>query len=108
MTGARREGSGGRPGPAHKNTQQTPGSDPLKILVLGAGVIGTTSAYFLARAGHEVIVIERRPGGAHGYHAKCFTGWNAEAALARQAAALLLIIVLMALTLLSLPITNRL
>ncbi len=34
----------------------------MKILVLGAGVIGTTSAYFLARAGHEVIVIERRPG----------------------------------------------
>ncbi|MEE8515587.1 MAG: FAD-dependent oxidoreductase, partial [Alphaproteobacteria bacterium] len=34
----------------------------MKILVLGAGVIGTTSAYFLARAGHEVIVVERRPG----------------------------------------------
>ncbi len=34
----------------------------MKILVLGAGVIGTTSAYFLARAGHEVIVVERHPG----------------------------------------------
>lgn len=31
------------------------------------------------------IVIERRPGGAHGYHAEHFTGLNAEAALARAA-----------------------
>lgn len=31
------------------------------------------------------VVIERRPRGAHGYHADCFTGMNARAALARQA-----------------------
>jgi D-amino-acid dehydrogenase len=34
----------------------------LKIIVLGSGVVGTTSAYFLAKAGHEVTVIERQPG----------------------------------------------
>jgi D-amino-acid dehydrogenase len=31
----------------------------VKILVLGAGVIGTTSAWYLAQAGHEVTVIDR-------------------------------------------------
>jgi len=34
----------------------------MKILVLGAGVIGTTSAYYLAKAGHEVVVVDRQPG----------------------------------------------
>jgi D-amino-acid dehydrogenase len=34
----------------------------MRVIVLGAGVIGTTSAWFLAKAGHEVTVIERRPG----------------------------------------------
>jgi len=33
----------------------------MKIIVLGAGVIGTTSAWFLARSGHEVTVVERQP-----------------------------------------------
>ncbi|MDP3670306.1 MAG: D-amino acid dehydrogenase [Telluria sp.] len=33
----------------------------MKVIVLGSGVIGTTSAYFLAKAGHEVTVIERQP-----------------------------------------------
>ena len=32
--------------------------DDMKILVLGAGVVGTTSAWFLAKAGHEVTVVE--------------------------------------------------
>jgi D-amino-acid dehydrogenase len=31
----------------------------MKIAVLGAGVIGMTTAYFLRKAGHEVVVIER-------------------------------------------------
>lgn len=31
----------------------------MKVIVLGAGVIGVTSAYFLARAGHQVIVLEK-------------------------------------------------
>ena len=32
----------------------------MKIIVLGAGVIGVTSAWYLSAAGHEVTVIERR------------------------------------------------
>jgi D-amino-acid dehydrogenase len=32
----------------------------VKIIVLGAGVIGVTSAWYLAAAGHEVAVVERR------------------------------------------------
>ncbi|HEX6155063.1 MAG TPA: D-amino acid dehydrogenase [Burkholderiales bacterium] len=32
----------------------------MKIIVLGAGVIGVTGAWYLAAAGHEVSVIERR------------------------------------------------
>ena len=31
------------------------------MLVLGAGVIGATSAWYLARAGHEVMVVDRQP-----------------------------------------------
>ncbi len=34
----------------------------MKIVVLGAGVVGTTTAWFLSQAGHEVTVIERQPG----------------------------------------------
>ncbi|BBC81216.1 D-amino acid dehydrogenase [Acetobacter orientalis] len=33
----------------------------MKVLVLGAGVIGTTSAWYLAKLGHEVTVIDRQP-----------------------------------------------
>lgn len=33
----------------------------MRILVLGAGVVGTTSAWYLARAGHQVTVIDRQP-----------------------------------------------
>ncbi|MBN8493615.1 MAG: D-amino acid dehydrogenase [Burkholderiales bacterium] len=36
----------------------------MKILVLGSGVIGTTAAYYLARDGHEVQVIDRQTGPA--------------------------------------------
>ncbi len=36
----------------------------MKVIVLGAGIIGTASAWFLNKAGHEVIVIERQPGAA--------------------------------------------
>ena len=32
----------------------------MKILILGSGVIGTTSAYFLAKEGHEVTVVDRQ------------------------------------------------
>ena len=33
----------------------------MKVLVLGAGVVGVTSAWYLAAAGHEVSVIDRQP-----------------------------------------------
>jgi len=36
----------------------------MKVIVLGAGVIGTSTAYALARAGAEVTVLERQPGAA--------------------------------------------
>jgi D-amino-acid dehydrogenase len=36
----------------------------VKVLVLGSGVIGTSIAYYLARDGHEVQVLERQPGPA--------------------------------------------
>jgi D-amino-acid dehydrogenase len=32
----------------------------VKVIVLGAGVIGVTGAWYLAEAGHEVTVVERR------------------------------------------------
>ncbi|MFZ4760844.1 MAG: D-amino acid dehydrogenase [Burkholderiaceae bacterium] len=34
----------------------------MKVLVLGSGLIGTASAWFLAEAGHEVTVLDRQPG----------------------------------------------
>jgi D-amino-acid dehydrogenase len=36
----------------------------MRIAVMGSGVIGTACAYYLARAGHEVTVIDRQPGAA--------------------------------------------
>ena len=36
----------------------------MKVLVLGSGVIGVSSAYQLARAGHEVTVVDRQPAAA--------------------------------------------
>ncbi|MBN8805721.1 MAG: FAD-dependent oxidoreductase, partial [Sphingopyxis terrae] len=36
----------------------------MRVVVLGAGVVGVTSAYYLAEAGHEVILIDRQPGPA--------------------------------------------
>lgn len=32
----------------------------MKVVVLGAGVIGVTTAYYLAKAGHEVLVLDRQ------------------------------------------------
>jgi D-amino-acid dehydrogenase len=34
----------------------------MKVLVLGAGVIGVTTAWFLSKSGHEVTVVDRQPG----------------------------------------------
>ncbi len=33
----------------------------MKIVVLGSGVVGVTSAWYLAQAGHDVTVIDRQP-----------------------------------------------
>ena len=38
----------------------------MRIAVLGAGVVGTAAAYYLARDGHEVTVIERHAAAAEG------------------------------------------
>jgi D-amino-acid dehydrogenase len=32
----------------------------MTVLILGSGVVGVTSAYYLARAGHQVVVIDRQ------------------------------------------------
>lgn len=37
------------------------GRGAVKAIVLGGGVIGVCTAYYLAKAGHEVAVIERQP-----------------------------------------------
>lgn len=34
----------------------------MKVIVLGSGIIGTASAWFLNKSGHDVTVIERQPG----------------------------------------------
>ncbi len=34
----------------------------MRVTVLGAGVIGVTTAYYLVRDGHEVTVVDRQPG----------------------------------------------
>jgi D-amino-acid dehydrogenase len=34
----------------------------MKVLVLGSGVIGVTTAWYLARAGHKVVVVDRQDG----------------------------------------------
>ena len=36
----------------------------MGVIVLGSGVVGVTTAYYLAKAGHEVTVIDRQPGPA--------------------------------------------
>ena len=36
----------------------------MRVIVLGSGVVGVTSAYYLARAGHDVTVVDRTAGPA--------------------------------------------
>ena len=32
----------------------------MKVAVVGSGIAGITTAYFLARAGHEVVIYDKR------------------------------------------------
>lgn len=34
----------------------------MQVCILGAGVVGLTSAYYLAKKGYQVTVIDRQPG----------------------------------------------
>jgi len=52
----------------------------MRVAVLGAGVAGVTTAYELARDGHEVTVIDRLPEAA----AEDFSPDDLEAALAAE------------------------
>jgi D-amino-acid dehydrogenase len=36
----------------------------MRVIVLGSGVVGVTTAYYLAKSGHDVTVIDRQPGAA--------------------------------------------
>ncbi len=51
----------------------------MKVLVLGAGVVGTAAAYYLNRAGHEVTMVERQSAAgmetsfANGGHVSAYT-----------------------------------
>ncbi len=36
----------------------------MRVLILGSGVIGVTSAWYLAQAGCEVTVVDRQPAAA--------------------------------------------
>ena len=36
----------------------------MRVVVLGAGVVGVSSAWFLREAGHDVLVVDRQPGPA--------------------------------------------
>jgi D-amino-acid dehydrogenase len=33
----------------------------MKVVVLGSGIIGVSTAYYMAKAGHEVVVLDRQP-----------------------------------------------
>src|SRR5262245_35476783 len=39
-----------------------PGTRPMRVVVLGGGIIGTASTWFLRQDGHEVTLVERQPG----------------------------------------------
>jgi D-amino-acid dehydrogenase len=41
----------------------------MRIIIIGGGIIGASSAYWLAKAGHEIELIEQEPEGGHGVSA---------------------------------------
>ncbi len=36
----------------------------MRVVILGSGVVGVASAWYLSQAGHDVTVIDRQPGPA--------------------------------------------
>lgn len=36
----------------------------MRVVILGSGVVGVTSAWYLSQAGHDVTVIDRESGSA--------------------------------------------
>ena len=65
-------------------TSLTSRRNPMKIVVLGAGIIGISTAIALAQEGHQVTLIERHPGPGEGtsyanggmLHASQANPWN--------------------------------
>jgi D-amino-acid dehydrogenase len=45
----------------HDRSIGSKGFTTMRVIVLGSGVVGVTSAWYLARAGHEVTVLDRQP-----------------------------------------------
>src|SRR5439155_6173180 len=58
LSGTKDRGSGKRMTAVVRPT--CPWSDLMKVVVLGAGLLGVTSAYFLRQQGHDVSVIDRQ------------------------------------------------
>src|SRR6185312_8841233 len=42
-----------------RSTSTSASGDGVKVVVVGAGVVGVTTAYYLGKAGHQVTVIEK-------------------------------------------------
>src|SRR5471032_267919 len=53
--------AGGAMSPARRDAQRNP---EMKVIVLGAGIIGVATAWYLLEEGHEVTVVERQPDAA--------------------------------------------
>src|SRR6185295_1701744 len=49
--------------PSPKAPRRSP-PQSVKILVLGAGILGTATAWYAARDGHDVTLVDRQPGAA--------------------------------------------
>ena len=43
----------------------------MKVIVLGGGVVGVTTAYQLQKDGHEVVIVERQPSRSGNQLGKC-------------------------------------